>query len=278
MNKIAILAAMLAVLAGAGARAEPGAADQLAGDLMVKSGLHEQIRQFPLVVRSAFQAPTEAPAGGELPLAVRRLNWIIGDAFDPQRLGGGVRAKLAAGLTRPEIETVLGWLDSPLGRRVTALEEGASTPKAYAAIAAMGEQGAAGVSSNRLDLLDRLGAAIRAEDHFTDMAVNSEIAIAAGAMAASGEGTLTFDQIVDRVEADRPKVKARMKQEVRNSFVYSYRTLSDDELAQYVAFAESETGRKYHRIAFDALNEVLLDASRRAGDTIEWSFEEEQGE
>ncbi|GMR08176.1 MAG: hypothetical protein BMS9Abin26_1181 [Gammaproteobacteria bacterium] len=44
---------------------------------------------------------------------------------------------------------------------------------------------------------------------------------------------------------------------------YTYRQLSTDELAAYVAFAESEHGRRYHDVMMKSLQEALVVASIR---------------
>jgi hypothetical protein len=71
--------------------------------------------------------------------------------------------------------------------------------------------------------------------------------------------------IRDKLEADRPKMAAAMQQHAIGVFAYTYQSLDDAELGRYVAFAESEVGRRYHAATIKAVDKAMLQASLELG-------------
>jgi hypothetical protein len=55
-------------------------------------------------------------------------------------------------------------------------------------------------------------------------------------------------------------------------FLYTYQSLSDEELESYVSFAESDHGRRYHQSTMQAVKEVQLEAALYIGRTLKESL------
>ena len=65
--------------------------------------------------------------------------------------------------------------------------------------------------------------------------------------------------------ADRPRIVAMLEEQQLGSSASIYSTLSDADVARYVAFAESPAGRRYHAATSIALDKALTNASVEAG-------------
>lgn len=135
--------------------ANGAAVDQLAQDLMVKSGLDNQIQQVPLLVQAGM-AQAQQEAGGLPEDLLKEWNSITASAFDPAILREGVLKQIKAELGVADMKAVLDWLDSPAGRKITQMEESASTPEAYAEMRAMADKPQDPRLSGRMERLQRL--------------------------------------------------------------------------------------------------------------------------
>jgi acyl-coenzyme A synthetase/AMP-(fatty) acid ligase len=47
--------------------------------------------------------------------------------------------------------------------------------------------------------------------------------------------------------------------------MYTYRTLTEAEIDQYIAFAESDEGKRYHRITYTAVHDAVTRSARKLG-------------
>lgn len=250
--------------------AETKKVDQLILELMAKSGLDQQIQQFPLLMQAAvLQQEEKAEPNQRLSKdKFEEFSRIVNTAFHAQVLRYGVQKHIRSGLNEREIEAVLSWLNTPLGQKITAMEESASTPEAYPKIQAMIDQ-LSQQQATRIGLIQRFDQATQATEFATDMTLNVEIAITSAISTTLPPQVQTaFDALMKEDNPERLRMKSTLEQQSLAMLLYTYQTLSDTELDQYIAFAESELGKKYHTVSQDAINKVILNSCQNMGKMI----------
>ena len=251
--------------------------DSQVQELYVKSGLENQLHQYPFIIQAAFEQASQVDD------RVRRLPKNVlsaikasaHEAFAPAGLKGAVLPELREKLTAQAIKELLDWLDSPLGKRCTQLEETASTPEGLTGMQEFASRMQASPPTvQRVDTLRKLDSAIKATESAVDVAINTEVAVAfAFVTALPSEQQRPLEDIARELERQRPNIEAMMRSQVLVSFLYTYRTLSDDEIERYIAFATSPVGSKYHSVTMAAVKKALIAGSikwgRSVGDAIE---------
>jgi hypothetical protein len=99
--------------------------------------------------------------------------------------------------------------------------------------------------------------------------MNVSRAIAIG-MAAADEKTITLppeavEAIDSALEKMRPALTAQLKAKMLLHLAYAYRDASVEELRQYLVFATSPAGKRYHDAVLPAMNKVLVKAGGEFG-------------
>ncbi|MFI5395345.1 MAG: DUF2059 domain-containing protein [Candidatus Binatia bacterium] len=229
---------------------------QMTATLMAKSGLDKQLEQFPqLVVAGLEQAAKQRQDLSQARLSKLRRAVIAG--FEPQDLRTETAHYLAEHLPAKDMSAVLQWLRSPLGEEITHLEEAASTPEAYAQMQSM----AAELTKNpsRVKAIKRFDDMTHATDATVQMVIASQVAFTTALAAAAQPSTPpSISAITRTIEAHRSELSASLAQLTQVSLLYSYRTLGDAELDQYLAFADKDFARRYHQ----GYNRWLLEGCR----------------
>ena len=114
----------------------------------------------------------------------------------------------------------------------------------------------------RLRLVERLDEAIKATDLLLDMATITVNETMNGVFATMPQH-LDMDPVTMSrlLRTHREEMRKQFQKSVRTTFLYAYQPLSDSELEQYIAFAESEHGMSYHKVLVDEMKKIEMDAS-----------------
>jgi hypothetical protein len=241
-------------------------------ELYVKSGLEKQLEQLPLVIQATFEQASQVDKRVQkLPGNVSSIiKASIQQAFKPASLKETVLTEIRAKLATQDIKKVLAWLESPLGRKCTQLEEDASTPEALAKM----QQYAARIqnsppSAERLKIIRKLDSAVKGTEGGVELAIDSQVAIALATISTlPAEQQRSLESISREFEKNRPQLEAMVRAQVLLSFLYTYRNLTDAEIQQYIDFAASPGGSKYHSVTEEALKKAFLAGSVRWGKSI----------
>jgi len=234
--------------------------------LMARSGMDKQLEQFPpLAVMELEQAAKRhSDVSAETLSKLRRA--VLG-AFEPKVLRADVSDYLIDHLSPNDMSAVLKWLDSPLGTKITGLEEAASTPEAYAQMQAAAKELAQNTA--RVQRIQRLDALVHATQATVQMAIAAQVAFTAALVTATQPGSPpSIPEIVQASEAHRAQLTARLGKLTETSLLYSYRTLSDAELDQYMAFAQHDFAKRYHQTTMDGLLQAVVKASEQMADAL----------
>ena len=237
-----------------------GEREALIGEALEISGTKKSLETIPGHIRAQFEArQTTLKAEDKA-----RVAKILADAFRPEVLYSAVRAAFRTNYDPHRMGLVTAQLRTPLFRKIAALEVAASEPGAKQDLErfALGLQGDIPRPA-RVALVQRHEAAMRSAELQIEMGV-----VAFRAVVRSLEPVLPSEKRMTARETDFAERTLRAQQEslTRAAFVrwlYTYRSLSDEELAEYVAFGESDPGRWF----VATQRKGLLDAMRTAMDS-----------
>lgn len=236
-----------------------GEREALIAEALEISGTKKALETIPIHIRTQFEArQTQLKAEHK-----GRVARILTDAFRAESLYGAVRGAFRTNYDPQRMSLAVAQLRSPLFRKAAALEIAASEPGAQQDLErfAMGLQGDIPPPA-RVALVQRHEAAMRSAELQIEMAV-----VAFQAVARALEPVLPSEKrpTARETEIAVGQMRAQGESLIRAALVrwlYTYRSLTDEELATYVAFGESDSGRWF----VATQRQGLLEAMRAAMD------------
>ncbi|MDY6903125.1 MAG: DUF2059 domain-containing protein [Thermodesulfobacteriota bacterium] len=246
--------------------------DSPARKLYKKSGLKTQIHDLPGIIEQGFDhAVVNNAQLQRLPADTRnKIRSHIAELFTPASMETVVVQAIGDGLTDAEIMHVLAWLESPLGRKITEMEEAAGNAGAIQEM----QQYVKDLEKNPppakwLSLLQKLDRVVGATETSVTVNINTQFAITTAMISALKPGaTPNFPVIRRLLEKQRPSIARVMRPQILSSFLYTYRDLTSEELQAYIDFATTEIGKKYHRVIIGGVEKALVQCSSKWGREI----------
>lgn len=259
--------AVLLVGASFSLAADEGKANRaLIEEVLELYGVKEQVAQVPLLL----QAQLDRERDQHPPEVYQALRQAFAQAYRAEALYEKVMAHFEAAATTEQLLAAREWLRTPLSQKMTRLEAAAGTPQAQEEM----QEFAAGLeanppSSDRVALAQELDEAVGATDTTIAISVATVRAVVKGV-----QPLLPSDQQMpeEEIEHEVMQLEAELQQTMKYgtwlSFLYTYRSVSDQELADYLAYWQSAEGRWLSRTAGDALLEAITAAAEDAGKRI----------
>ena len=196
---------------------------------------------------------------------------ITTEAFRAESIYALLRAEFGKNLDADKLDDMLTWFRSPLGRRITALEVATQTAQGRGELeryAAQARQST--LPRERAVLLQRLDAAKESSDIAVEMVV-----LVAGSLARAADPLLPPERRLraGQLQADLGQIRARAAQPVREAvlvqMLYTYRSLADRDLQEYLRLAESPPGRWFSTtVKTSLLDTIRVGSERMAGDLV----------
>jgi hypothetical protein len=234
--------------------------------IMEQSGMNDQIRQLPLLLSAELsQAKDKVP-----PELFSALEQETVKVWDPEKILKEISRQVENRLDIKTMQEILGWLESDLGKKITAIEKDHTTPEG---IRGMKESAAlldkAPASKKRQDLVQRFIEASHSVKTNVDMKISMTMAILTAINSTLPEEKKTdINKIKEQIEGLRPKIEEETRRAVTQENLYIYRTLKDEEFQPYVEFSESKSGRFYHEVTFEAFKDAMQKASLDFGKAL----------
>lgn len=189
--------------------------------------------------------------------------------FQPEILFQAVAALVDGKFDDAEYDALEAYFSQGAGLRVTEAEKFAQSPENAGELEAETPGIIEDLLANNPERLDQIERMIEATDVVgsgTAMAMNLGYAMISG-MASAGElpGGFTDDQILMMLNARRDQIEAEVLNNAVLSAAYTYRDISNADMADYLVFLQSDLGRKLYSVIENAQVEVLTAASRQFG-------------
>jgi hypothetical protein len=268
-SRVALQAFVLAGAAAWAGAAAPAVAPERIEELVDASGLTKQLAQVEPGLRRSFFGDGDGAGGGDAELDVasrQRLEKALASAYGSAALREAVLEELARSMTTADVDDVLKFLRSDLGRRVTRLEEEAGEEAETKKRERDGQDLLKVLPEKRVEVLKRLGKAADAGPQHATLVIQMTVGIARGLQSGlPNVNSLTVETLREEMEGERARLIEEGYADALVSMAHTYRALPDDELAAYVRFAESPVGRRYHDATGKALERTLERAASRFG-------------
>jgi Domain of unknown function (DUF4124) len=225
------------------------------GELLEASGLRVQLAGLTLRLAAELRPPEGRVSSHDLATIQR----VVATTLAADRVYRLVHDEAARNADTTTLRAQAAWLATRLGRKVAALERRDTGVEADARVAAFTKSLAANPPSpRRRELIERLDWVSGASGVSLEIVAALSGSIARAGAAAAPPALRTPAHHIERHVTE---VRARAAESVREStlaaMLYTYRDLSDDELAQYVTVESSDLGRRYNRLMRRALVRVL---------------------
>jgi hypothetical protein len=247
---------------------------QSVDELIVKSGVQRQVEQVPEVMKASFEQRFKQDQ--KMSAADRyNLRTAASESFQPAAMIKTVREIVAAGLSEAELVEIMKWLNSPLGMKITQLEEQSSSGDAYREMMIFAENMPEPAPA-RLALIERMDSAAHMTQYSTQLKVDVAMAMTASLACTQECNDFSREQLAKQLEKSRPQIEEASRQETIVHSLFSYQTLTDEELAEYIKFYETAAGQKYMRVVTSALSKAIQDASTIMGQKMGQALKEKK--
>ena len=261
-----LFGAALLTLAGYAAAADR-ISSETAAAIAQKSGVVDQLADFGPSMRAGITTQPELASK----MTEAQLGTVLKafeTAYAPSRLSADIDAELVKLLKPAAAKDALAWLESDLGVRITALENGATElandPEKMAAAQKLLER----LPPRRAERYIALMKATGADESGAQIVLNSSLGIVYGAAAALGSSPPDLDALRKELEAGRPQMVEAIGNTYIVMFASVYQDIAEADLDKYLAFAESPSGKAYHKAITVALDVALTNAAKEAGRQI----------
>jgi hypothetical protein len=267
-RRILLLALLLFCLGGVPPAEQQPPADAALDALIQRSGLDAQLVHFEAAMQRGITA-AHASQQQVAPEELKRMRQAVAIAYAPGSLRVALRAEIAKRLSSAEIAAALAWLDSPTGRKLTALEEKAASSEAQERLESAARSGIPPMDAARTQTLNGLIRATRADEVAVSVLIETAIGLNEG-LALYGAETPepTLATLRRELESERAQLVAQLHQQTFAAFALVYAEATDAELVALLVFATSPAGARYHDVTSRAFANTLAQAARRLGGAL----------
>lgn len=242
-----------------------GADRESANELYVKSGLEKQMQDIgPALLagyKNNYSKSKHHTAHDEK--IYSNIAQVIESSFAIQAMRETVVTGLMKDMARRDMKLILAWLDSPVGKKITELEERAGSKEGMEATREyIGNIKKTSVSVERIHLIKDLSSSMNITETTVDITLSTQFALSMTMRKAKKK--LSRDDIrrlYEDFKKNGSRIEAMAEHQVHGSLLSTYRTLTDEELLEYVAFAKSESGRKYTSVTSSFLLQAIIESS-----------------
>lgn len=196
----------------------------------------------------------------------------VASIYDADKMHQGVIGALVAELEGADVAPMLAFFEAEPGRTIAGLEVAARRAMMDDDVTQMAKEAAAIAMADRSDRYKLLARFVEVNDLIEANVIgglNGNLEFYMGLMEGGALGP-DADQasILSDVWAQEPEIRQSTNEWIYSFLTLAYEPLSDPELEAYIAFSETEPGRKLNRalyVAFDhVFNQISHDLGRAA--------------
>lgn len=234
--------------------------------IMADSGMDALVYQLPAVVAMEFDRQPPPPVNRE---RFDKFRENVLQAYAPDKVRQAFVNYLSDHYDPDHFSKLVELLESPLAKKMTALEVEAQTAEGQQAMMQMANIIMGQVSPQRMAMVQRLDEVQQA----TEMLVDIQVMTAKAMMNSMNEivpqdQRMSEKELSQRLEQLRAQAVFPARQYMHLNMVYAYRSASDDELSQYVQLHESEIGRWSAELLRNASMSVYENISAELAETM----------
>jgi len=244
---------------------------KIAAEIIKEAGIAKQTNSLTEMALASFEEKYKEADTSKIPSfdeKLLRFKDVIRLATNSQRINEHIQKNIAADLTIPELEQVLKWYQSPLGKKIAEIEFSSySEKKEHVNTLRLAFRLTRYQTTSRANLFSRLDEATYSSEAMVELQTSLIVQNQILDLVLSDSDKLDqakIDEIIKNFETEiDPYLDMFAAQYVFAGFVYTYRGLTEPELEEYLSFSETEAGRHYYAILKKKSNAALLDSNKR---------------
>ncbi len=244
----------------------------LVQELFAKSGLDQLIERLPMIVQQGLhQAFAQDENLKKLPAqTLEEIMDAAASAYESQKLRNIMLRSFAGKMNDAEIRSVIQWLDSPTGVKCTDLEKQSLTAEAFQDLSRFAEEiQKKPPRPERLKLIGELDRATKATATSVEIFINSNLAVAtAVTLSLPQENSTLLSEFKKKLETGKAAIENALQEQTRVSLLYTYRSLSDSEIKEYIDIATSPAGSKFNAVGIEAFQKAMVDGGMDFGQAV----------
>lgn len=191
------------------------------------------------------------------------IEQMINDSFALSEMKETIVQDMKEKIPQSDMAVILTWLNSSIGRKITLLEKKAGTEKGMAETKDyMKNIRKKKVSKERVQLIKDLDHSMNITETTVDVAMCTQFALTMA--TTKTDRKLSREQIQQHFmefQSKRPQAETMMQQQAHGSLLYTFQSLPDEELAQYVNFVKTDSGRVYSLTTSASMLQAICDSS-----------------
>jgi len=189
--------------------------------------------------------------------------------YEPARLENAMRDAFATALGDAETADAIAFFEGDPGARIVSLEVGARQARLDEDVEAAADERAAlarADGTDRLALVERFIDANDLVEANVVGALNANYAFYLGlADGGAFPGEVSADEMLADVWAQEDEIRASTTDWLHSFLLMAYGPLADEEIETYIAFSETDAGRRTNAALFAAFDEMFVGVSRALG-------------
>ncbi len=212
---------------------------------------------------------SENPAAGEPDLGWRQAAEEI---FIHEDIFADLMERMNGRMDESELDEILAFLATDIGRTVTKMEIDAQNPDIAAGVDMAGAQIVEDLKANDPDRLAAYRDMLKAVDGVDSgvaTAMNMNFALLSG-MAANGGGNVQMSEgeILSLLASQEPMIRESVERSSLENAAFTYRDLSDADFDVYVGFLTSPAGKKLYSVMNTTADDIMAERGRAFGARI----------
>lgn len=244
---------------------------KLASQIIIESGIAKQNKTLTGMILASFKEKYEdtgVPKTKNTDELLAKYSDVIRLATNADRINEYIKENLVSNLTAPELEQVLKWYQTPLGKKISEVEYNSfAEKKDHVNMLRIAFRLTRYQSAGRANLFARLDEATSSTELMTELQTNLIVQNQILDLILSDSKDLnqaSIDEIINTYKDEiDPYLDIFSSQYVFAGFAYTYRGLSETELEKYIAFSETPAGRHFYSLLRQKSNIVLLDSNKK---------------
>ena len=183
------------------------------------------------------------------------VNQVVKIRYSVDFFRTSMKLTLDEALTMAELAQLIDWFESPLGQKILALEAEANKPESRAQMTAYIKEtlSDAAPREDRVRLIEELMTTLDTVELSTELTASATL----GAQRMLHEVMPVNQQSHALSVEERSHIQAKMTVAMRDILLYTYRSLPDDELQQYLDFARKSAMQNFQRGQIQALSRMF---------------------
>jgi len=235
-------------------------------EILELSGLKTQIEHIPAMIQSGLMEQ-EKKNKTLKPGEFKNLKRIMEESYYTEDLYRTVYDYFKDHYEQKRFLAMLELVRSPLSKKMTQMEEGVSTPEGFKAIQKFSEEiSSHPPSKNRLALVRELDYVRKT----TELSVELQTSTVMVMVRAFNAATPPSQRVQEnQLQIAFQNMKSQFRRTFENisavTFLYIYRSVSDQELKQYIQMHRSNEGRMLTQLSHSALVKAMTQAAEKVG-------------